>query len=347
MLVPVALLALCPPWEFKLTCDVNSLLWLWAVLIAGLLTFLYTYCNVSIWLKGFVLWAFVGCFLSRAPYLSFTMYWSLIVCAYFYALCRSITDWRPVFKVIQSLFFLMCLLLIMQLIGKDTLLNFNLSTPVIMGTIGNKMMFSSFACCLAPLLIFNPLNWIPLLIMVIITGSSGAIMAMGLGLSTLLWFKVKRLRWLIASIVIAIVLYAGVTGDIKTFFGTAGRGPVWKKTIELIVKTPLGHGIGTYKVLFPYLCGAEIRDQQPGREWARAHNDFLQIPFETGIPGLILLAGWVISILRRVKNPLKLAGLMILVGTMLVHFPMRLTQSVLIMLMFLAYCSKGEGLWEA
>ena len=341
-IIPMVLLALTPPWQFQLDCTVNSLAWLWAVLISGFLAFLFTYLNVSIWLKGFVIWAFVGCFISRAPFLSFTMYWSLIACAYFYALCRNISDWRPVFKVAQSLFFLVCLMLIMQLIGKDTLLNFKQPEAMLMGTIGNNMMFSSFICCLAPFLIINPLNWIPLGLIGLISGSSGGLLALGMGGATLLWVKVKRLRWLIVALIASIILYAGLTGDINTFFSRAGRGPVWKKTIELTTKTPLGHGIGTYKVLFPYLCGAEIRDQQPGREWARAHNSFLQIPFEVGIPGFILLMGWIVSIVRKIKNPVKLAGLMILAGVMSCQFPDRMCQSVLIILMFLAWCSQGE-----
>lgn len=239
----------------------------------------------------------------------------------------------------------MCLLLIMQLIGKDTLLNFNHSQPVILGTIGNKMMFSSFACCLAPFLIINPLNWVIVWIMALISSSAGAVMALGMGGATLIWVKHKKARIAVVGVILAMLLYAFMNGDINTLFSKAGRFPVWKKTSELILKTPLGHGIGTYKVIFPYMCGAEIRDQQPGKSWARTHNDFLQIPFEVGIPGLILLVGWIVSIVRNVRNPLKLAGLMILVGTMLVHFPMRMSQSVLIMLMFLAYCSKGDSLW--
>jgi O-antigen ligase len=232
-------------------------------------------------------------------------------------------------------------MIILQLFGKDTLLNFKQPDARILGTVGNDMMQSSFVCVLAPFLIINPLNWIPLWLIAFISKSTGAVLALGLGSATLLWAKVKRARIAIIALFIGILLYTGMSGDIKTFFGKAGRGPVWAKTCELVAKNPLGHGIATYKVLFPYMCGAEIARQQPGREWNTAHNDFLQIPFEVGIPGLILLFGWIISILRKLKDPLKIAGLMILSGVMLVHFPMRLNQTVLVMIMFLAYL-EGE-----
>lgn len=316
--------------------------WLWAVLISGFLAFLFLYFDVSVWLKLFMIWCFISCFLSRAPYISFTMFWSVVVCAYYYILCKRIKNYAPVYKTIQAIFFLVCALVIIQLFGKDTLLNFNQKTPGIIGTIGNRMIFSSFACVLAPFLIINPLNWIALILVAIISASSGAILAVGLGMATLLWFKGKVARLGISIIIIGILLYAVITGDINTLFGKAGRGPVWVKTVELISKRPIGYGIGTYKVLFPYMCGAKIRDQQPGREWNTCHNDFLQIPFEVGIPGLVLLLGWIFSIVKKVKNKIKIIGVSILAGTMMVHFPMRMCQCALILVMFIAYLERKD-----
>lgn len=340
-LIPLVLLALCPPWSFQLDCTVNSLFWLWMVLLSGFATFLFIYQNVSIWLKLFLIYSFISCFFSRAPFISFTMLWSVVVCAYYYVLCRNIENWTPVVKTIQAIFFLICSFLIIQLFGKDTLFNFYTKTPVIFGTIGNRMIFSSFVSCLAPFLIINPLNWIPLSLLALISHSSGAVLALGMGGATLLWFKVKRARIALVALIIAIpIIFAFKTGDFSKDVLRAGRLPMWNDGIQLCLKKPMGYGIATWKILYPVLCSKEVKAQQPGREWSTAHNDFLQIPFEVGIPGLILLAGWVISILRKLKDPLKIAGLMILVGTMSVHFPARLCQTVLIIIMYIAYCER-------
>jgi O-antigen ligase len=347
-LIPLVILALTPPWSFQLDCTINSLFWLWMVFLSGFLTFAFWYQKVSIWLKLLVVWCFVSCFLSRAPYISFTMFWSVIACAYYYSLCRQIEDFTIVFKAVQSIFLFVCLLVVMQLLGKDTLLNFKSNDISILGTIGNKMISGSFVCVLTPLLIINPLNWIFTSLIALISGSSGSILALSMGGATLLWFKVKRARIALISLLIAIpIVVAIVTGDITTFKGEAGRRQVWLKTMELCIKKPLGYGIGTYKILFPYLCGEKIRDQQPGREWNTAHNDPLQILFETGFVGFILLGGWIIEIIKKIKNPLKLAGLMVLLGTMMTQFPARMCQSVLIIIMFLAWCSherKANGI---
>jgi O-antigen ligase len=320
-------------------------------IVSGFLAFLFLYQNVSTWLKLLVVWCFVSCFLSSAPFISFTMFWSVIVCAYYYSLCMRIKDFTPVKRAIQAIFFLIVVLIIAQLSGKDTLLNFKESAPDILhgkvtpvlGLIGNKMMASSFVCVLSPFLIITPLNWILLILVSFISWSSGAVLSVFAGLVVYMW-QFKRLRNLIVTAAVIVPLvFAYNTGKIKTFQSKAGRRLVYIKTFELSLKRPMGYGIGTYKVLFPALCGKEIRDQQPGRAWNTTHNDYLQILFEGGFIGLFLLLGWIISILRKVKDPVMLSGLTILAVNMTCHFPMRLVQSAFVILMFLAYLSKGES----
>ena len=284
------------------------------------------------------------------------MFWSVIICAYYYSLCTHIEDWKPVKKVIQAIFFFIVLLIIMQLSGKDTLLNFKEKAPdvlngvltPIVGTIGNKMIASSFICILAPFLLFTPLNWILLIIVSFISWSSGAVLSIGAGLAVYFLAKFKRFRILI--IVFAILLpmiFAWQTGKIRTFGSKAGRLPVYLKTLELSFKRPLGYGIASYKVMFPILCGKEIKKQQPGKEWDTAHCDWLQVLFETGIPGFVLYMGWLTEIILNVlkdKNYGKIAGLVIIAANMMFHFPTRLCQSAFLILMFLAYCSQRRRL---
>lgn len=356
-LIPLVILALTPPMFFELDCKINSTFWLWMTFFSGFFAFLFLYQKVSVWLKLFVIWCLVSSFLSRAPFMSLTMSWSMIFCAWYYVLCKQITDWKPIFKATQSIFFLIILLVIMQLFGKDVLLNFGQkapdvmhgSTPAVFGFIGNRMISSSLMCILAPFLILNPLNWIPLIIISFISWSSSAILAMGVGLFVIAWAKVKKMRILIFIIAILTpILFMWGTGDFKVF-GVSGRGPVYLKTIELSVKNPIGFGIGTNKILFPILCGKEIRDQQPGREWSTTHNCFLELLFETGFIGFFLFMGWVVSIVLNVlkqQNYTKLAGLVIIGVIMTFSFPTRIVHCPLIILAFVAYCERRNGLFD-
>ena len=276
--------------------------------------------------------------------MSFTMFWSLIVSAYYYSFCRQIEDWTPVKKTIQSLFLFIILLTLMQVFGKDTLLNFGAKSVNIYGIIGNKMIASSFVCVLAPFLLFNPLNWIAISLMAFLSGSSGAMLSVTAGATAYTWMKFKKLRLIIILIALIIpTIYAYKTGDFSMAVLRAGRFPVWKETVQLSAKRPLGYGIGTFKLLFQVYCSDKIQGELPKRmAWLKTHNDWLQIMFETGFVGFILLIGFVISLLRRVKDPIKFAGLVIIGTNMMIHFPTRMIQSAFIIIMFLAYCSQGE-----
>jgi O-antigen ligase len=281
------------------------------------------------------------------------MYWSVIACAYYYVLCRKITDFTPVKKVIQAVFFFVTLLIIMQCFGLDTLLNFNQKDTCVLGTIGNKMVLGSFVCVLAPFLVFNRLNLAVLVLIALISGSTGTMLAVFAGLGYLLWVKTKWGKAVCLFLIICATLMALKQGDIYQF-NRYGRLPVWKRTVELVAKHPQGYGVATYRLLFPIMSqdiapcqGADMAEWEydnttgKGLAWRRAHNSFVQLPFEVGIPGMILFSGFLISVIWKIRNPLVWAGIIVVGVNMLTAFPERMTQSVLILIMFLAMC-KGE-----
>ena len=149
----IVLLALLPPKFIEIDCTVNSTLWLWATIAAGFLAFMFVFTKANAWIKAIVVYSYINCFLSKAPYLSFTIYFSVIAVAYLYLLALSITDWEPIFRTIQSLFLLSVLFIILQTFGKDSLLNFGKTTPVFYGTIFNSMILASYLTCLSPFLL--------------------------------------------------------------------------------------------------------------------------------------------------------------------------------------------------
>jgi O-antigen ligase len=290
------------------------------------------------------------------------MFWTVVACSYYYLLCTKITDFEPVKKVIQAIFFFVTLLIIVQLFGKDTLLNFNQKDALVLGTIGNYMILGSFICILAPFLIqVSWLNWIPIILIAFITKSSGTMLSVFAGLFVYTWIKCKKLRLVVILIMTLIMaVYAYKTHDFDMASIRAGRFPVWKRTIELANKKPFGFGIATYRLIFPLLSqdlqssvgglGGKGEKQEweyentkgRGLAWRRAHNCFTQILFEVGWTGFLLFIGFIGSIAWCCrKDALKLAGLTIIGMNMFWHFPTRLTQAVLIMLMYLAFCKHG------
>lgn len=357
----VAIFILTPPWDIGVTCQVNNLLWLWSVALAGFFAFLYMNTSAPLPIKLLVIYAFIGSFFSAAPYWSFMMTIPTVISAYFYLACRNIEDFEPVQKAVQSAFFLICSFLVVQFaVGRDTLYNFNRPEPMIIGTIGNPMISATLITCLAPfLLTYKKINIIPLCLIAIITHSAGMVAALAAGIAFYSIMKIKGIwmKSLITVIVIAVVCLSGAPQYAAKRFKD-GRGPIWKRTIKLTMKRPIvGWGISSYQLVFPAMShdlavplgtvnpGWEIENLKGNQVPAlQAHNCWLQFWFELGTAGMILLLAfvvWLISLsfrtFRTDRTITAMTGLIILGVIMLFHFPTRLWYSVPVFLCYLAY----------
>lgn len=314
---------------------------------------MFIYTKADPILKVIVVYLFISCFFSKAPYLSFTSYISFIAVAYYYLLCLQLKDFVFVSKIAQAIFFLNIILLVVQQFGKDTLLNFGREIPVTFGTIGNPMWLGSLLACLSPFLfISSRFNAIPLGIALFLAHSVGAMLSLLAGLA-LLWLPRKRL-WLLVPILAVFLFLAKDKINIQY---KAGRWPVWKRTIQLINQHPfVGWGPGTYKVIFPVLS-KDVAGGIPGPweyegtkgnwiAWRQAHNCFLQIAFETGYLGFGLFSAFIGLIIYKLwklaktkSREIALSGMAIIFVNMMVHYPSRQIQIVLYLIVFLAYCN--------
>ena len=225
----ITALALIPPVRMTdIPIMVNSSLWIYLILcLGGFLGFAFTFTSANKWLKVMAIVTFISCFFTSAPYLSFSAYVLFIAALYFFLMCKKISWSRDIiFNVVQSVFFLNLLLFIMQLFGKDSLLNFGLDTPVMTGTIGNSMMFGSFVACLTPLLVIkNKLYIIPIIIASIIIGSVGLILALSIGTATyLVIMQRKRIStYIILALLVGGITTAAIQGDSYKHFFSGGR----------------------------------------------------------------------------------------------------------------------------
>lgn len=309
--IPVILLALLPPKYFEIPMLVNDFWWLWLVLISGFLGIFFIFTKADIILKILSVYLFLNCFTSKAPYLSFTAYFSVILCLYFYLLCLKLKDWDFIYKVVLSIFILNGVFIVNQFLGRDTLLNFGQTATVRFGTIGNLMQLKSFMIVLLAFIVacrrFN--------------------------------FIKKYFRQAFVLMVILSIFYVIKHNAIHWFL--YARGPVWIETIKLSFNHPfIGYGIGTYKVMFPplsnYVCSLEGL-------WATAHNAILQLIFEIGYLGFTLVAvitGKIIYTAFKKCDVHLIFGIFLLLATLSVHFPDRRINSILIIVLFLALCQR-------
>lgn len=355
----VSVFIMTPPWNINVTCQVNNLLWLWSVALAGLLCFFYVHTSAPMPIKLLVVYAFVGSFFSVAPYWSFMMTIPTVVSAYFYLACRQIEDFSAIQKAVQSAFFLICAFLVVQLFGYDTLYNFNRPEPMVIGVVGNKMISATLIACLSPFLLsYKKLNIIPLCLIALMTQSVGMIFALALGIAFYSFLKANNLKRKLSVVIITLTaLLFIIIFQFQHIKGewTAGRGPIWKKTIELANQRPIkGRGISSYQLVFPALSHDLITPLGRTDEWEienirgrqvpalQTHNDYLQIYFEMGLIGVALFGAFIFYLMRLFKVCSDKAitattGLVILGALMFTHFPLRLFHVIPVILCFLAF----------
>jgi putative inorganic carbon (HCO3(-)) transporter len=163
----------------------------------------------------------------------------------------------------------------------------------------------------------SSLVWFALLLSLItlaLTQSRGGILGTVVGLLALAIWRDRRWLWLVAvGIIGVIVLFAMGYGTAIIEFvlrmdaqsGTlASRLEVWQRGWMMVQDFPLtGIGIGTYNSmahrLYPFFIAS------PDEVVAHAHNQFLQVAVDLGIPGLIgylgLLVAFIVTSIRAYR----------------------------------------------
>ena len=152
-------------------------------------------------------------------------------------------------------------------------------------------------------------------------------------------------------------------GQLETF-AERGRWLMWKSALEMIKDRPLaGFGAGTYRLKFTEYEAKLLQTPEfykyPHIITKDAHNDYLQIGAELGIPGLLfllLLVGTAITgalkTLPREKLEIQIItiGLLAALVSFLVHmffnFPLKLSPTAALFFVYLGLLSSGYGIVE-
>ena len=352
----VGLLAVAPPIGYSIPVVVNSYLWLYGFIVAALLGLYLLFTKLPTALKILNVYLFIGCFLSQAPYASFNAY-ILCVCALYVFLWLMEADYKPIIDMICAAFFLQCIMIVMQQFGVDKLMNFDRPEPVFVGTVMQYMRFSSLLAIMTPFLVIKNKKFIFLiLLLAIISHSSSFSLSVIVGLTTYAFLVLKKWRvWMLATGGIALGFFCWWDWTSIMVAFTCGRIPVWGDIIKTVCFDTLpcvvpvsknfihcavdwkaiflGRGLDTFLPLFPIYK----HDFNP---FPQAHNDFLQIWWEIGLVGTITMGVYFINLARRLKRPLLLAGLACMSVNMFFAFPTRMTQTMLMMICYIALCER-------
>lgn len=205
--------------------------------------------------------------------------------------------------------------------------------PQVSGWAGGPALLSHLLAPSIPLAIFYcwPLV-IPILLAMLLAGSVGGILAAAIGGMWAAW-RVPRMRLYAAILGASGLLYALVRHGLHLSF----RWEIWKFTLKDlysgagawgIVKTVLiGDGPGGFSSRH-YILHSDGMASTP---WGEMHNEFLQIFFDFGIIGIILLAFFILDVFtRRAFTSFEEArawkgALLVLLISSLSYFPFQTT----------------------
>jgi O-antigen ligase len=153
----------------------------------------------------------------------------------------------------------------------------------------------------------------------VMSGSRGGVVALGVGLVyTVILLKAIKLRWRLLAIAIfggAFLASASdqfwermdsaVEQDDYNLTSPTGRVQVWTRGIGYMLDRPLlGVGAGNFQTAEGRLSdyAAMIRSRSGGVKWSAAHNSYVQVGAELGVPGLVLFLAAIFGTLRALQR---------------------------------------------
>lgn len=161
----------------------------------------------------------------------------------------------------------------------------------------------------APALVFFGFSTLLLFAGILFSRSRAGILSAAAAVAATLllwWIRFSRQRWRAAWVVVCLLAAASLLG---VWLGLApvleryetldvdypSRVAVWQNTLALIQAHPLwGTGLGTFADAYP-----RVQTTLLNRVVDHAHNDYLQLAAEWGVPGAVLLFGLIFFLLGR------------------------------------------------
>ncbi|MCD6312168.1 MAG: tetratricopeptide repeat protein [Elusimicrobia bacterium] len=143
-------------------------------------------------------------------------------------------------------------------------------------------------------------------------GSRGGILAASFGAA--LWFYLRHARKIkhIKKIVFIGFLAALCVIYAKRSFWMrqTTRLLIWRDTLVMAVKNPLGVGPGAFAVSFPDYASDALKKIYPQKKNIVnfAHNEYLEIFAELGLPGIVLFMIILFSFFKNCRNPVYVSA---------------------------------------
>lgn len=355
----VGLLAVAPPLPFSIPVIINSEMWLYGFFVVAFLGVMALFRDIPTGIKIIIPYLFMSCFISQIPYVSFNSFILAVFGVYCFMLFQK-SDSEILIDFVTGAFMLQICLGVMQSFGVDKLLNFNRPDPVFVGSVLQYMRFASLVAVMSVFVVLKDKRFIvPILLAAILSRSSSFAFAVVAGTTVYCFLQYKSSRiWIILCALFGVLWFSFWDRASIEIALTDGRITVWGDIVKSwvydtsrcaipvsrnYIHCPIdlkaiifGHGLDSFLPLFP------IYKQDPC-PFPQAHNDFLQMFWELGLIGGSLFIGYLSGLAARLYKAglnIYVAGMVCLGVNMFFAFPMRMVQTMLMLICYIAICEK-------
>jgi len=272
---------------------------------------------------AFVLWSGITLIWTPNLVLGLNAYWQVILMVGVFALGSSIVTLRPVLIALGIGFGINGALVLMQGLWWNPFKYLQTpGNPEVVATFINGNLLAecaalTFIGCTAYRLWWCLPGLLPAIILPWTNGTPRAPLV-AITVSGLFWLWRRRPLLAVHLLGFATIIGASVIGGHGDSLGQ--RFNIWSDTLRGL--TPFGHGLGSYYVSYP--AYAERQNTLLSRP-ENAHNDYLEIIYELGIPGAILLAYLIGIAWRSSRQPERYMFIGVLVVSAFgfpLHMPM-------------------------
>lgn len=208
--------------------------------------------------------------------------WKLVLFAGLFCIGAALRDLRPVWIGAALGIGVSSALAIGQLFGVELVERIEGPTGMAAGLFMNKNFLAEPAALVLIGLVWHRLWWLVPLVLpaVVLPGARGALLALAVaGIVALRgWWRVYAGALAALAVVACVVL--AKNGSFPE------RMIIWTSTLDGL--TWLGNGIGSFYALFPSHAPAwDFLTSRP----VHAHNDWLELAYDLGLPGILMLLG--------------------------------------------------------
>jgi O-antigen ligase len=274
----------------------------------------------------FYIWCLITTFTSSTPELSGVAFFfvTIFVLLYRNLLNAKKEDLLYGCKVISLVCYIQFFWVLLQWLNIDFLITKIPEMGRVYGTMGNSTLLGNlFLLCVVPMFFHKKWTTVFPITGALITGTSGAVYALCGGVLFYLLFS--KLKYKLVLIVMLVLATLSLCKFYESPFENTfhGRVLIGKDIIKSRSETNLlmGEGLGTFKFKF--------RREHPHylRPVARAHNIFLQVFYEQGLVGLLLVISiplvLFIDFIKKRTNLLWMTAIVMICINGLVHFTCR------------------------